>query len=282
MKASSHMLWNTDVHLVSSETMAAIQEAQFEILDMAHIYTSTASKRHIACNPCRQSKARCDGRKPFCKRCGSGQSPWQCSYPKASSKRGRPRKQAAGPAPSSSSQTSSPSNASSKSPSVPEWQDDGFNDISHGNVGFTWPNVSTPLTPSPDSEVPAGGMKGNSTLNIGMDMNLADTAMNDFHPPLLLDVALTECLPRGLTETLYGPLSLLYSLSQLLTLTMNPAVSPNTTAHVSKISGYSTTKKVYCVCSISQGTKQWPSSTPSAHMLCLCALARNRSRCLAA
>ncbi|KAI0128327.1 hypothetical protein BJ170DRAFT_682124 [Xylariales sp. AK1849] len=49
---------------------------------MANLDDRTSDKdartnRHIACNKCRLRKVRCDGRKPFCKRCASGRSAWE-------------------------------------------------------------------------------------------------------------------------------------------------------------------------------------------------------------
>ncbi|ORY68267.1 uncharacterized protein BCR38DRAFT_422616 [Pseudomassariella vexata] len=47
--------------------------------------------RHLACNRCRVRKVRCDGQKPYCKRCANGGAPWECSY-QASVKQRPPRR----------------------------------------------------------------------------------------------------------------------------------------------------------------------------------------------
>ncbi|KAK0630317.1 hypothetical protein B0T17DRAFT_598537 [Bombardia bombarda] len=60
------------------------------------------ANRHLACNRCRIRKVKCDGRKPFCKRCASGQAAWECTYP-CPAKKGRPKRIAQSlPSPASS------------------------------------------------------------------------------------------------------------------------------------------------------------------------------------
>ncbi|KAI0533356.1 hypothetical protein GGR58DRAFT_487009 [Xylaria digitata] len=47
---------------------------------MASNGRNEGSKRHIACQKCRQRKVKCDGRQPYCKRCASGGAAWDCVY----------------------------------------------------------------------------------------------------------------------------------------------------------------------------------------------------------
>lgn len=181
------------------------QEAQFDIVDMAHIFTSTntTSQRHLACIPCRQQKVRCDGQKPRCKRCGSGRSRLQCTYPQASSKRGRPRKQAAHAVPGLSSRSSSPLNASCESASVLRWDESGVDNNSAGTASSIRPSTATTTSPGSDrTDSLVHVSYTDNVLHTAMDIDVKDKQMDMFDAAFLVDDTTSDCLPRGLTETL--------------------------------------------------------------------------------
>ena len=201
------------------------KKIQFEVLEMAHFHDANKGpQRHIACDPCRRSKVRCDGGKPFCKRCGSSLAAWECSYTRASAKKGRPRKRGVDPRPQS--RTLSISSASGTSPSSPGCQDevgslitdtpqsispsifagqsftsgdDGFNILCHDAAVLTW--SGEPLALITDDETTT--FETTSDRNLIKDTKFADMAIEGFQTALQVGVAPPDCLPRELTETLY-------------------------------------------------------------------------------
>lgn len=187
--------------------MDSSQAIRFEHVDAAHFSPAPGGagpQRHIACNPCRESKVKCDGCRPVCKRCHGTGSATRCSFVRNSAKRGRPKKPRPEP-PLSTTMSSDSSTSYTPQGDTPGWLEatrDGDGVIAHtfGAAAASWPATSQPTPPTP----PDDRVLGDDESPPGEFSDIADMVVEDFQTALQVDIAPPDGLTPGLTKTLYG------------------------------------------------------------------------------